>query len=210
MLGERACMHVCVPANLSSSRSLFPSTCFIPFLTHYFFFFSTPQTQGFPWEARVGAWFTVQWNYGTGRLPNTRWLMGGFASLPRWWRGCFTSPADGDDLSFSFFFKGMKLWRARLWYALSPARRSKRWTSVKSRRGPISHSRGEREIKREERLSAVQLLRTVLWSAVRSRWPGPARCAGPHCWLWPWPAEGNMILKSFIISSFPLLNNTWR
>lgn len=46
MLGERACMHVCVPANLSSSRSLFPSTCFIPSLpsSHTIFFLHSTNT----------------------------------------------------------------------------------------------------------------------------------------------------------------------
>lgn len=100
----RACMCVSLQTCQAVDHS-FPPLALSP-SSHTIFFFSTPQTQGFPWEARVGAWFTVQWNYGTGRLPNTRWLMGGFASLPRWWRGCFTSPADGDDLSFFFFLKG--------------------------------------------------------------------------------------------------------
>lgn len=35
---ESVCRHVCVPAHLSSSGSLFPSACFIPLFSHTLFF----------------------------------------------------------------------------------------------------------------------------------------------------------------------------
>lgn len=184
---------VCVAAHFQKQQITLPP---LPSPLFLHTIFSPLHTQAFPREA----WFTAQWNYGKGKLPT----QGG-------WREAFASHRlDAGDalwilqMEMICLLKG-KLWRARLWYALSPVWRSKRWTSIKNPEGQIL----QREIKREERLSAAQPCGPCcgrLW--------GPGDLALLTCWAsvlaLALTRRGNTILKSFIISSFPLLNNTWR
>lgn len=200
---ECACMYVCVRHTCQAVDHSFPPLALslsLPLHTQFFLLHKHRLSQ---WD-RSRAWFTVQWNYGKGKLPNTRWPMGWFAS----------HRADGLDalwvlqMEMICLFKG-KFRRVRLWYALSPVWRSKLWTSIKNPEGQTLQSHGGREIKREEHLSAVQPCGPYcgwLW--------GPSDLALLMCWAsvlaLALTSRGNMILKSFIISSFPLLNNTWR
>ncbi len=164
-------MHVCVPAHLSSSRSLFPSTC--PHSLSLHTVFSTPQTQGFLGRPEQGLIYcTVELWEGKAsqhKVADERVCQ---PLCWRWW--CFMSPADGDDLSSS----REKLWCARLWYALSPVWRSKLWMTVKKPRRPNSPvARRKRNKERRASVSSAAL-RTVLWLTVRSRWPGPTDVLG--------------------------------
>lgn len=197
---ERVC--VCVLHTCQAVDHSFPQLSLSHSLFTQIFFNST--NTGVLREARAGLDLLYSGIMGRGKLPNTRWPMGGFASH-------FVDRGDALwvlQMEMICLFKG-KLWRMWLWYALSPVWRSKRWTFIKNLEGQILQSHAEREIKREEHLSAAQPYGPCcgwLW--------GPGDLALLMCWAsvlaLALTSRGNMILKSFIISSFPSLNNTWR
>lgn len=187
---ESVCRRVRVPAHLSSSRSLFPSACFIPLFSHTIFF-ATPQTQGFLVRPEQGLIYcTVElWE---GRASQHKVANG--SQPPCWWWCCFMSPADGDGLSWGKSFD---------------VRGSDMHCRPRGDQNTGRPSRKKSQIKREEHLSAVQPCGPSCgWLS------GPSDLALLMCWAsalaLPLTIWGNTILKSFIISSFPLLNNTWR
>lgn len=155
-------MQTCVSLRTCQAvdHSFPPLALSLCFHTQFFFFFATPQTQGFLVRPDRGLIYcTVElWE---GRASQHKVANG--SQPPCWWWCCFMSPAD-----VGWFVLREKLWRARLWYALSPAWRSKHWTSVK------------KEKTNKERRASVSsaALRTELRLAVRSRWPGPTDVLG--------------------------------
>lgn len=129
-----------------------------------------------PGEAAVEIWFTVLWNYGT--CPNTRWLKLEFASR----RAAGVDALDGGKI---LHLREPSL-MCTIWYALSPRWRSKHrtawfWFMRPGGRTSVSWT-------------------ALLWSTVRSRWPGRTHVLGIGCWLWSWPAEWTWYWDHFVIS----------
>lgn len=173
MVGEGVCMYVCVcPTHLSSSRSLFPSTCFIPLSPTSHTIFSTPQTQAFPVRPKQGLIYcTVElWE---GKASQHKVADGMVCQPPCWWSWCFMSPADGDDLSF----QGKVLTCAALICIVACVEIKTLDVHQKPWRPNSPVTRRKRNKERRASVSSAAL-RTVLWLTVRSQWPGPTDVLG--------------------------------